>query len=77
MRSLTLAALFVLASHANAFDFGSVVQTLTTAVQSTSPVLDQSLTSNPLIKNLIKNRGNHFEKKITHIVSHVHRRFTG
>lgn len=57
MRSLTLAALLILASSAHAFDFGSVVQTLTPAAQSASPVLDQSLTSNPLIKNLTTSLG--------------------
>lgn len=57
MRSLTIAALLILASNANAFDFGSVVQTLTPAAQSASPALDQSLTSNPLIKNLTTSLG--------------------
>lgn len=57
MRSFTLAALLLLASNANAFDFGSVVQTLTPAAQSAAPAVDASLSSNPLIKNLTTTLG--------------------
>lgn len=57
MRSLTLATLLLLACNASAFDFGSVVQTLTPAAQSTAPTVDASLTSNPLIKNLTSTLG--------------------
>lgn len=57
MRSLILAALLILASNANAFDFGSLVQTLTPATQSAAPALDDSLTSNPLIKKLTNSLG--------------------
>lgn len=57
MRSLTLTALLILASNANAFDFGSVVQTLAPAAQSAAPAVDESLISNPLIKNLTSSLG--------------------
>jgi hypothetical protein len=57
MRSLTLAALLLLACNASAFDFGSLIQTVTPAAQSAAPAVDASLTSNPLIKNLTATLG--------------------
>lgn len=57
MRSLTLAALLLLAGNSYAFDFGSVIQTVTPAAQSAAPAVDASLTSNPLIKNLTTTLG--------------------
>lgn len=57
MRSFTLLVLLLLASSANAFDFGSVVQSLTPAAQSATPAADASLSSNPLIKNLTSTLG--------------------
>lgn len=57
MRSLTLAALILLVSNANAFDFGSVMQTVAPVAQSAAPIADNALTSNPLIKNLTTTLG--------------------
>jgi len=52
MRSLTLAALLLLVSNANAFDFGSLMQSAAPVAQSAAPIADSALTSNPLIKNI-------------------------
>ncbi|MFY9141849.1 DUF2780 domain-containing protein [Sulfuricurvum sp.] len=52
MRSFTLAALLLLVSNANAFDFGSLMQTVAPVAQTAAPIADSALTSNPLIKNL-------------------------
>ncbi len=57
MRSFIVATFLLTLSSAHAFDFGSVVQSLTPAAQSAAPVLDESLTSNPLIKNLTTSLG--------------------
>ncbi len=57
MRSFIVAAFLLTLSSAHAFDFGSVVQSLTPAAQSAAPALDESLTSNPLIKNLTASLG--------------------
>ncbi|MFA6628670.1 MAG: DUF2780 domain-containing protein [Sulfuricurvum sp.] len=57
MRSLTLAALILLVSNANAFDFGSVMQTVAPVAQSAAPIADNALASNPLIKNLTTTLG--------------------
>lgn len=57
MRSLTLSALLLFACNTYAFDFGSVIETVTPAAQSTAPAIDASLTSNPLIKNLTTTLG--------------------
>lgn len=57
MRSLTLATLLLLASNANAFDFGSLMQTVAPVAQSVAPVADSALISNPLIKSLTSSLG--------------------
>lgn len=57
MRSLTLAALLLLISTANAFDFGSLMQTVAPVAQTAAPIADSALTSNPLIKNLTTTLG--------------------
>lgn len=57
MRSLTLAALLLLISNANAFDFGSLMQTVAPVAQTAAPIADSALTSNPLIKNLTTTLG--------------------
>lgn len=57
MRSLTLAALLLLVSNASAFDFGSLMQSVTPIAQSAAPAVDTSLSSNPLIKNLTTTLG--------------------
>lgn len=56
IRSFSLAALLFAAS-ANAFDFGSVVQTVAPVAQTAAPIADSTLTSNPLIKNLTTTLG--------------------
>ena len=57
MRSLTLAALLLLVSNANALDFGSLMQTVAPVAQSAAPIADSALTSNPLIKNITSTLG--------------------
>lgn len=57
MRSFTLAALLLLVSNANAFDFGSLMQTVAPVAQTAAPIADSALTSNPLIKNLTTTLG--------------------
>lgn len=57
MRSLILAALLLLVSNADAFDFGSLVETVAPAAQSAAPAVDTSLTANPLIKNITTKLG--------------------
>lgn len=52
MRSVTLAALLLLASNANALDFGSLMQSVTPIAQSAAPMVDSKLTTNPLIKKI-------------------------
>jgi hypothetical protein len=57
MRSFTLAALLVFASTLSAFNFGSLVQSVTPIAQSAAPAVDTSLSTNPLIKNLTTTLG--------------------
>lgn len=57
MRSFILFTALATFSSAHAFDFGSVVQSLTPAAQSAAPALNESLSSNPLIKNLTTSLG--------------------
>lgn len=57
MRSFTLAAALLLISNANAFDFGSLMQTVAPVAQTAAPIADSALTSNPLIKNLTTTLG--------------------
>ncbi len=57
MRSFTLAALVLCTTHSYAIDFGSLMQTVAPLTQSAAPVVDTSLTSNPLIKNLTTTLG--------------------
>ncbi|MDD5717707.1 MAG: DUF2780 domain-containing protein [Sulfuricurvum sp.] len=57
MRSFALASLLLLISNANAFDFGSVMQTVAPVTQVLTPVVDEKLTSNPLIKNITSTLG--------------------
>jgi len=57
MRSLALASLLLLISNANAFDFGSVMQTVAPVAQAAAPIADTALVSNPLIKNITTTLG--------------------
>ena len=59
MRSLTLASLLLFGTFesANAFDFGSAMQSVAPVTQALTPVVDAKLTSNPLIKNITTTLG--------------------
>ena len=54
MRSFYLTSLLLVSSFstANAFDFGSMMQTVAPVATAVAPVADNALVSNPLIKNV-------------------------
>ncbi|TDA63319.1 hypothetical protein E0765_07650 [Sulfuricurvum sp. IAE1] len=59
MRNLIhpLTALTLIASQAQAIDFGGLIQSVAPVAQSAAPVVDASLASNPLIKNITTTLG--------------------
>lgn len=57
MRSIMTALLLLLGSQAGAFDFGSAMQAVAPVATAVSPIADEKLVSNPLIKNLTTTLG--------------------
>jgi len=59
MRSAIASTLLLLATFqsANAFDFGSMMQTVAPVATAVAPIADEKLVSNPLIKNITTSLG--------------------